>query len=160
MAIYRFGTGVLKATPKVGSVANFGTLQDVTIDISYSKKELYGEHQFPVDIVRTSAKVSIKAKYAEINAKQFNDIFLQGAASTVGTTTTIEMTNQLMGSTPYFQLEFENTRDGKKFLVKFYKCSCSKLGLNFKNEDFAIPDADIDAIADETGKVATWTIME
>jgi len=160
MPSYRFGTGVLKATPEVGTEAIFGTLQDVTIDISFSKKELYGEHQFPVDIVRTSAKVNIKAKWALINAQQFNDIFLQGAAVTVGNTTTIEMTNQLMGSTPYFQLEFVNIRDGKPFKFVFPKCSCSKLALNFKNEDFTIPDIDIDAIADETGRVGAWVIEE
>jgi len=160
MALYRFGTGTLKATPEVGTEAIFGTLQDVTIDISFSKKELYGENQFPVDIVRTSAKVSIKAKWALINAKQFNDIFFQGTAVTVGQTTTIEMTNQLMGATPYFQLEFTNTRNGKPLKVTFPKCSCSKLALNFKNEDFTIPDVDIDAIADETGKVGTWVVTE
>jgi len=160
MAFYSFGTGKLTVIPEVGTETTFGTLQDVTIDISYSKKELYGEHQFPVDIARTSGKVNIKAKFAHIDAKLFNDVFMQGAAVTQGNITTVTVTNQLMGACPYFAIEFEVRRDNKTLKFQFPKCSCSKLALSFKNEDYSIPDVDIDAVADENGKVYTMTSTE
>ena len=155
-----FGAGKLTVTPKVGTPAQIGIVQDVTIDFSFSKKELYGEHQFPVDVARGQGKINIKAKAAKIDAKLFNDIFFGVTAVTVGDKTTIEVENLPMGSNPWFALEFAVERDGKKMTLKFVKCSSSKLALNFKNEDYTIPDFDIDAIADEQGKLYTLEFVE
>jgi hypothetical protein len=79
--MYVFGSGTLVFTPFGPNAAGnptpteFGTLQEVTIDISSSEKELYGKNQFPVAIARAAGKIAMKAKFATIYAKAMNDMF-------------------------------------------------------------------------------------
>lgn len=81
---YHFGSGVLFGVPLLnldGSTvtnptpAPFGALQDVSVDISSSKKELYGMYQYPLAVARGTAKVDCKAKSAAFSAMLFNLIF-------------------------------------------------------------------------------------
>jgi len=90
MAVYKFGTGVLYG---VSSAANatptaFGALQDVTLDFSFTNKELYGQYQYPLDAGRGEAKLTGKAKLAQVEAGVYNDLFA-GATMTTGTTLTV-----------------------------------------------------------------------
>lgn len=73
--------GIPTSTASNFPVRKFGTLQDVSLDISYSEKMLYGQNQFAVDVARGQAKITGKAKLANINAAMFNDLFLNGALS-------------------------------------------------------------------------------
>ncbi|MEW6563319.1 MAG: hypothetical protein AB1400_08840 [Pseudomonadota bacterium] len=83
MAQYSFGAGVLFArqlTDASGTaIANptpieFGVLQDVTLDVSFDLKQLYGQNQFPVAMARGKGKITGKAKAAEINGGLLNGI--------------------------------------------------------------------------------------
>ena len=150
---FSFGTGKLIATPRVGEPAVFGTVQDVSIDISYSDKELRGEDQFPVDIARVTGKVGIKAKFATIDGKLFNNIFFGANAITSGERVKITLNNQPMGATPEFALSFETNYKGAKRTMLFPRVISQKLNLSFKNEDYTIPDLEMSAFADESGKV-------
>ena len=49
----------------------FGALQDVSMDISSSKKELYGQRQFPLAVARGTGKIDCKAKAASFSAMLF-----------------------------------------------------------------------------------------
>jgi hypothetical protein len=87
--MYVFGSGTLIVTP-FGSLAaadptplQLGTMQECSVEISASQKELYGKAQFPVAIARTQGKINMKAKFATFNAKILNDAFW-GAAVTAG----------------------------------------------------------------------------
>jgi hypothetical protein len=162
MAMISFGAGTLKVIPKVGVESTFGILQDITVDISHTKKELYGEKEFPVDIARGQGKISIKVKSARIDSRLFNDILFQGNLVTTGTTTSVSVTNKPMGNsgTLWFQLELEGNYSGKTRILRFYKCSASKLGMSFKNDDYTIPDFDIDAVADENDRIYDWITKE
>src|SRR5215469_516027 len=78
-AQYVFGSGDLFLIP-FGSAAaanptpmKIGTLQDVSIDISATNKELYGKLTFPVAIRRGKSKIEGKVKFANITAKLLND---------------------------------------------------------------------------------------
>ncbi len=79
--MFEFGAGSLWGQPVGGNTTLpgtptfFGTLQDVSLDISGDVKQLYGQKQFPEAIARGKCKVTGKAKYAWINAKQMNDLF-------------------------------------------------------------------------------------
>ena len=73
---FAFGSGVFWATPLVdangATVTNptplqLGVLQDFSFDISYDTKELYGQSQFPVAVGRGKAKMTLKAKVAQIS---------------------------------------------------------------------------------------------
>lgn len=76
--MFVFGSGVLlgartdiaNATP-----INFGLVQDVTMDISFDLKELYGQYQFPVAIARGKGKFTGKAKMARVSGIAFNNLF-------------------------------------------------------------------------------------
>src|SRR5258708_31721211 len=87
--MYEFGAGSLWGFPvSGGNAANptpilFGTLQDVSLDISGDVKMLYGQRQFPEAIARGKCKITGKAKYAWINSKQMNDLFF-GQTLTAG----------------------------------------------------------------------------
>ena len=76
---YNFGAGTLFlvrtdiATP---TPTRIGTLQDVSVDMSFQTKELYGQYQAPVAVARGQQKITGKAKIANLNARQLNDAFL------------------------------------------------------------------------------------
>src|SRR5690348_6969563 len=75
-----FGSGAVwgERTDVIGSgigPRQFGVLQDIQIDFSWSDKELYGQLQFPVAIARGQAKITGKAKFAQILGLLYSDIF-------------------------------------------------------------------------------------
>jgi hypothetical protein len=79
--MFEFGAGTLWGFPVGGNVATnptpmkFGTLQDVSLDISGDVKQLYGQKQFPEAVARGKCKITGKSKFANINGKLFNDLF-------------------------------------------------------------------------------------
>lgn len=87
-----FGSGVLWGTPLTDAFGatianptpvNFGVLQDVSVDISFDTKMLYGSNQFPVALGRGKGKISCKAKLGQINGRLINTLFL-GQTATSG----------------------------------------------------------------------------
>ena len=84
MTHYAFGSGTLWATPVTDSAGAeivtptpvlFGTLQDVSIDVQFESKQLYGQQQFPVAIARGKGRVSGKARFAQISGQMFSSVF-------------------------------------------------------------------------------------
>ena len=79
--MFEFGSGTLFGFPIGGNTApnptpmKFGTLQDVSLDISGDTKQLYGQKQFPEAVARGKCKITGKAKFASINGKMMNDLF-------------------------------------------------------------------------------------
>jgi hypothetical protein len=90
MTQYAFGIGALIAlrndtvnpTP-----AQFGTLQEVQLDLSFTVKELTGQFQAPAALARGGLKITGKAKAARISAANFNNIFFGQTLSTGNTLT-------------------------------------------------------------------------
>lgn len=87
MAQRSFGSGLLFATNTAANSTpiQFGTLQDVSLDMSRTNKELYGQGQFPVAIGAAQMKISGKAKVGQVNGQLYNDLFF-GGTSAVGQT--------------------------------------------------------------------------
>lgn len=255
--MHTFGAGVLFATPilkadgstiAVPSPVQFGILQDVSIDDSFENKELYGANQYPVDVGRGKGKISIKAKFANINAALFNAVYFgqtltagyeaiyndltgttvptgigatsihisppstgtytddlgvidssgvpftrvassptSGQYSLAGSTYTfsdldagrtvfinyqysnatnpstgklLTISNIAMGQVPVFSCQFFNTRRGHTFWRKFPACVATKLNMDFKNDDFVIPDFEISAFADSNNVVQQFSFSE
>lgn len=102
--MYSFGSGNLWGIPSVSSgVATpvlFGTLQDVSVDISYAMKELMGQNSFPVAIGRGAGKIQCKAKAATISALAFNTLF-SGLTTTNGNQLTATSETDAIPGTPY-----------------------------------------------------------
>lgn len=87
-----FGSGILFAVPTANASGatiatptpvQFGTLQDVSLDISFETKQLYGSYQFPIASGRGKGKIEGKAKNAHLTAGILSDIIL-GNAGTAG----------------------------------------------------------------------------
>jgi hypothetical protein len=79
-----FGAGSLWGTPladatgaaiAVPSPVQFGLSQEISIDMSFDSKLLYGQNQFPVAVGRGKGKVSGKIKNAQVNGALWNSIF-------------------------------------------------------------------------------------
>lgn len=85
MPQFSFGSGFLYAIPSGSNPtpALFGTLQDVTLDISFTVKKLMGQFQAPVAVGRGAASYTGKAKAASISSNAYNTIFT-GQASSLG----------------------------------------------------------------------------
>lgn len=238
MPQYSFGSGFLYGIPNGANPTPvlFGTLQEVTIDLSFTTKKLYGQNQYPVAIGRGPAAATASAKAASISSLLFNTLFAGladatgslvvttnesvtpaagtftvattanfstdlgvvyqssglplkrvASAPTVGqyavnvstgvyttnatdntipmyvsyanTSTTVgkvaTLVNQPMGSAPVFSavLSVPYGAGGTVLTYKFYQAVSTKLSLGFKNEDFTIPQFDMEFFADAAGNV-------
>ncbi len=99
---YGFGSGALFG---VNTAANstplrFGALQDVSLDFSFSIKELRGQYQFPLSVARGAGKITGKAKTANISARAFNDLFF-GQTLTTGKIATAIDESGTIPTTPF-----------------------------------------------------------
>ena len=111
MAQYAFGTGLLwgTATSDVNGNAlttptpvTFGTLQEVSIDINFDKKELYGQNQFPQSVARGKGKIEGKAKFARMNGLMINSLFFgQTLTTSAGIADYYDQTGSVVPATPF-----------------------------------------------------------
>lgn len=108
---YQFGTGTLWGTAIQDALGNaianptpvkFGTLSDISFEIDRDIKELYGQNAFPVALGGGKMKLAVKAKWAQIAGRIYNDIFL-GQGITAGTQTAVveDKTGSVIPATPY-----------------------------------------------------------
>lgn len=107
---YGFGAGVLYGTPLFDAAGvaitnptpvKFGALQEVSADISFSLKKLYGSQQFPLAVGRGTGSIAIKAKFANLNGQLLNSIFF-GQTLAAGIDTVVEGTTpSVIPATPF-----------------------------------------------------------
>lgn len=92
MAQYGFGSGILWGVQQSNAagvaIANatpvrFGVLQDISVDMSFTNKELRGMNQFPVAVGRGQGKIQCKAKFGQFNGALVNSLFF-GQTATIG----------------------------------------------------------------------------
>jgi hypothetical protein len=92
-----FGATIANPTP-----VKFGILQDVSIEFDRDIKELYGQLAFPVAVAGGKMKIAIKAKFAQILGRIFNDMFLgQGMTAGVQTAVVEDLTGSAIPTTPF-----------------------------------------------------------
>lgn len=111
MSQFVFGSGILWGTPTTDAAGNaianptpvqFGTLQDVSLDLSFETKELHGQNQFAVAVGRGKGKITGKAKFAQINGLLLNTLFF-GQTMTAGIVSDVYDTTgaAIPASSPY-----------------------------------------------------------
>lgn len=104
-----FGSGILYGVALQDAAGNavsnptpvqFGTLQEVSLDVSFEEKLLYGAYQMPIAVGRGKGKYALKAKMASFNSAILSDLLfgitggatagikdvVNNAASTIPTT--------------------------------------------------------------------------
>lgn len=69
----------------------------------------------------------------------------------------LEITNQLMGSAPTFQLVLSQLYDAKYFTLILYAATAEKLSMPLKQDDFMVPEISGQAFADSANRVARVT---
>lgn len=101
MPNYQFGSGNLYGLAGAVPVARkFGALQEVSVDFSFSLKELYGQDQFPLSIARGQGKIEGKAKLASLNGGLVNDLFF-GQTNTTGKKVPVNKEPVTIPATPF-----------------------------------------------------------
>jgi hypothetical protein len=75
--------------------------------------------------------------------------------STVTTGQKLVLANQLIGSSPIFQLDYYTTRNNKALVLRFNQCQASKIMMASKMEDFVMPEFDISMFANSAGNLGT-----
>lgn len=106
-----FGAGAMWGTPLTDSQGNavsnptpvrFGVAQEISLDIDFSTKELYGTLQFPVAIGRGTAKISGNIKNAQINGRAWASLFFGQSFSNAVFSDVLDTTGTLIpASTPF-----------------------------------------------------------
>ena len=119
MALRRFGAGLMfgvgpGATP---TPVPFGALQDVTLDVQYTNKELYGSYQFAEAIGRGQAKITGKAKHGKVSGNLFNSLFFGQTLST-GQTLLANLEATTPTGTPIPTTPFQITVTNGAFFVQ------------------------------------------
>ena len=84
MPQFEFGSGTLFSTVEGSNKTprKFGTLQEVTVDVSFNVKELNGQKKFAVAVAQGLGKITVKAKAAEIYGRQWAEIMFGDTAVT------------------------------------------------------------------------------
>jgi hypothetical protein len=101
MTQYAFGVGALialRTDTAAATPAQFGTLQEVQLDLSFTIKELTGQFQAPAALARGGLKITGKAKAARISASNFNNIFFGQTLSTGNTLTQLSEAGTVSGT--------------------------------------------------------------
>jgi len=68
--------------------------------------------------------------------------------------------NVLMGYMPTFRGDLYVPYGGKSLALSIPKCVISKWSFTTKQDDFAVPEWDFSAFADDAGNVMTWAVYE
>jgi hypothetical protein len=103
------------------------------------------------------------ATYQFSNADVGNTVFINYQYSNAaGTSKILTIKNIPMGQVPVFSCQLmANKRQGQTMWRKFFACTATKLSMDFKNDDFVIPDFEIGCFADPaTGNVQQYALSE
>jgi hypothetical protein len=110
MSQYVFGAGVIWATPLQDAYGNaiatptpiqLAVSQEISLDVSFDTKMLYGQNQFPVAVGRGKGKVSGKAKFAQVNGASLNSLFFGQTLSNGIVSNVYDTTGTAIPTTPY-----------------------------------------------------------
>lgn len=99
---FQFGTGIVIATPSGANATpiRLGTVQDVTMDITYATKLLRGQNQLPIAIARGAQDIKLKLKFAQLVGNLFSSLVLGGTPAT-GQTLLANQEAHAIPATPY-----------------------------------------------------------
>lgn len=97
-----FGTGILALTPSgtTPTPIQVAVLKDISLDVSYTKKDLIGNLQFPVDSAKGEGKLTGKFKSGWFHGGLIAAI-LSGSTTTVGSNVGVFNESGTVPGTPY-----------------------------------------------------------
>ena len=97
-----FGTGLLALRPSGSNPTpvQVGVLKDVSVDYSFTTKELRGAYQFALDIARAGAKVTAKAKSGTLAGALIQQL-LAGSTIATGSVQGVHGESATIPTTPF-----------------------------------------------------------
>lgn len=104
MPQYGFSVGKIYATRNDTTGATpilIGEVQDISLDVSFNTKELFGQNQFPIKVARSQGKITGKAKFARIDGKLYNSIFFGLSTIAGGNLVVNDEAGDVPGETTY-----------------------------------------------------------
>jgi hypothetical protein len=161
-----FTTSTTVATVQVGSSATF----EADLGVKYGATAT--TPNFPLQRVATGSETTGKYSVASTQAGLYTfgggDLTSQTPIKVTFTNTTatgqsLIVTNQNIGFTPAFQLDYYTSLSqptAKPFAVRLYACIGGKHAMGFKLEDFAMPEFDFDMFADASDRVIDYVFPE
>lgn len=151
-------TGTIPGTPYQLTAANTATFVD---DLGV----VFAATGLPLTKVAsgpTTGQYSVSAAgvYTFAAADTTLAVLISYTYTIASTGRSVPVTNQLLGTTPYFGCQFYSTFESLAWNIKFVKCVSSKLSLATKLEDFVIPNFEFSAFANAAGAIATISHAE
>ncbi len=83
-----------------GTPIKLGVMQEISLDISYSTKSLFGQKMFALAIARGQGKITGKAKFAKLNGLAFASLFF-GTALAAGQNLVADSEAAIIPASPY-----------------------------------------------------------
>jgi hypothetical protein len=162
-----FSLSTAAATQQVGSSLTF----DADLGVNYASNGL------PFRRVSTGSEVAGSYSVQSTSPGLYQFSAAETTGLTAGTTipikvtysntttsgTSLLVTNQLIGTSPTFQLDYYtnlNQPTAKPFIVRCYAAIASKMSLQFKLEDFMMPEYDFDLFANNAGQLVNQVFPE
>jgi len=102
MTQINFGLGIAAMIPAGSNPTpiQFGILQDLSFDISYTEKELRGSKMFAFDKARSGGKITGKAKIGNINGAIYTNL-ISGATQSTGSKIVVPSETAVVPTTPF-----------------------------------------------------------
>ena len=115
-----FGSGFMFMTPAAGGTpVRVGLMQDVSFDITFDEKPLYGQNQWPAAMARGKAKGAIKSKFAQIDKDAIGRLFF-GATPVAGQEQIKDLEAAAVPATTPYEVEVSEAANFNADLGVFY----------------------------------------
>lgn len=124
---------------------------------------LYGATGIPLQKVASgpaTGQYSVAAAVYTFAAADTTLVVYISYTYTIATGNTITITNQVMGSSPIFQLTWGIQYENKNFFMRLNQCIAPKMNFNAKLDDYVVPEMDFSAFADASGNIGLISLAE
>lgn len=148
----------IPATPYQVTVANAATF-GTDLGVLFS---LTGLPLVKVAATPTTGQYSVSALgvYTFAAADTLLGVSISYTYNVTATGKKMVISNQVLGTTPFFACYFNTVYNGKNVNFQLPLCTSSKLSFATKLEDFVIPELDFSAFADASGQIMTISSAE
>lgn len=104
--------------------------------------------------------VSSSGVYTFASADASKHVLISYQHNVTGSGNTIIIAQQLIGTAPKFKCVLSTKYDGQQIDLQLNACVATKLSFATKQEDFAMPDFEFSAFADDSGEVGRWVFPD
>ena len=159
-------SAVIPATPFTVTVAN-STNFDADLGVTYAATGLPAQRVTAGS--EAAGKYSVtesgvnKGKYVFASADTGLSVLITYSTTVAGSGQQLIVTNQPIGTTPTFQLDYYtnlNQPAAKPVIVRCYACVAAKIALAAKLEDYIMPEFDFGFFADNSNRVIDFAYPE